>query len=189
MQLNLLYLLSLNLAPCLGIPLQQRANGFICPLEDIEKTKCLGPKDCLYPNPESCITFIQCTVNPDNTGTPVVMPCPANLMWNDNRKYCDWPSQTTCKNEEEVIKDTIEELVPPAGTEQDSSFSCVEALSSQGCMDDEPGTDCVYARPGSCNSFIRCVDEVAYVIQCEPNTVYDDEIKSCKLPSEDETCA
>ncbi|CAG2178562.1 unnamed protein product, partial [Oppiella nova] len=53
----------------------------------------MGPKDCLYTNPENCNTFIQCTVNPGNqSGTPVVMPCPAGLKWNDNEKICDWPA-------------------------------------------------------------------------------------------------
>ncbi|OKO92751.1 Race-specific elicitor A4 [Penicillium subrubescens] len=56
------------------------AAAFHCPEEDIINTQCLGPKDCLYPNPDNCGTFIQCTVNPDGiTGTPVVMPCPAGL--------------------------------------------------------------------------------------------------------------
>ncbi|CAG2180053.1 unnamed protein product, partial [Oppiella nova] len=71
---------------------------FQCPREDIVNTLCMGPKDCLYTNPENCNTFIQCTVNPGNqSGTPVVMPCPAELKWNDNTKECDWPQNATCQ--------------------------------------------------------------------------------------------
>ncbi|CAG2176816.1 unnamed protein product, partial [Oppiella nova] len=74
-----------------------QGSGFVCPEEDIANTGCKGPKDCLYPNPENCQTFIQCTVNADNkTGTPVVMPCPAGLEWNDNIKRCDYPESSTC---------------------------------------------------------------------------------------------
>ena len=70
---------------------------FVCPVEDIANTSCKGPKDCLYPNSENCNSFIQCTVNADNkTGTPVVMPCPSGLEWNDNKKVCDWPVNSTC---------------------------------------------------------------------------------------------
>ncbi|XP_054153519.1 salivary glue protein Sgs-3-like [Oppia nitens] len=70
---------------------------FVCSVEDIARTQCKGPIDCLYPNPESCTTFIQCTVNADErTGTPVVMPCAADLEWNDNTKRCDYKNQSTC---------------------------------------------------------------------------------------------
>lgn len=63
-----------------------------CSEEEIAETGCKGPKDCLYPNPDNCNSFIQCTVNSDGeTGTPVVMPCPDDLEWNDIDKLCDWP--------------------------------------------------------------------------------------------------
>jgi hypothetical protein len=56
----------------------------------------MGPKDCLYPNPANCNSFIQCVPQPDGSGKPQVMPCPAGLEWNDNKKECDWPSSSTC---------------------------------------------------------------------------------------------
>jgi Chitin binding Peritrophin-A domain len=82
---------SVLLAAVLLTPLHaQGEGGFQCPPEDIIRTKCLGPKDCLYPHPNDCGSFIQCTVNPGGvTGTPVVMPCPAGLQWNDDEKICD----------------------------------------------------------------------------------------------------
>ncbi|CAF0736939.1 unnamed protein product [Adineta steineri] len=76
------------------------ASDFVCPEEDIAETQCLGPKDCLYPNPQDCNSYIQCTVNADQvTGTPVVMPCQPNnppLQWNDDTKECDYPENSTC---------------------------------------------------------------------------------------------
>lgn len=72
----------------LALVLAATVNGFNCPKSDIKATKCLGPKDCLYANPRSCSNFIQCTINDDGvTGTPVVMPCPAGLEWNNKQKY------------------------------------------------------------------------------------------------------
>ena len=71
---------------------QALAADFVCPTKDIKNTQCKGPKDCLYPNPDNNSTFIQCTVNADGvTGTPVVIPCPSGLEWNNNKKQCDYP--------------------------------------------------------------------------------------------------
>ena len=76
---------------------QAETTDFVCPTEDIASTGCQGPKDCLYPNPDSCTTFIQCEVNADGTtGTPVVRDCPSGLEWNDNNKECDYPTSSTC---------------------------------------------------------------------------------------------
>ncbi|KAJ7191684.1 hypothetical protein GGX14DRAFT_578707 [Mycena pura] len=75
---------------------------FICPVEDIESTQCKGPKDCLYPNPDSCTSYIQCEVNADGvTGTPIIRPCVAELLvfplqWNDNFKECGLAEFSTC---------------------------------------------------------------------------------------------
>jgi len=72
--------------------------GFVCSLSDIENTQCMGPKDCLYPHPGDCKQFIHCEVNADGvTGRPTVKDCPADLLWNDNKKECDWPSESTCR--------------------------------------------------------------------------------------------
>lgn len=69
---------------------------FVCPEETI-KSKCLGPKDCLYPNPNSCNTFIQCILDENGQNPkPVVYPCPAGWKWNNNGKICDWPANATC---------------------------------------------------------------------------------------------
>ena len=71
---------------------------FVCPSEDISATKCMGPKDCLYPDPTNCNGFIQCAPADDTytTGTVYHMPCPDGLLWNDVQKWCDWPENTTC---------------------------------------------------------------------------------------------
>lgn len=71
--------------------------NFTCPKDDIARTHCMGPKDCLYPNPLNCGTYIQCQVNADGvTGRPTVRQCPANLEWNNEKKWCDWPENSTC---------------------------------------------------------------------------------------------
>ncbi|KFY76433.1 hypothetical protein V499_03934 [Pseudogymnoascus sp. VKM F-103] len=72
--------------------------AFTCPTQDITKTKCKGPKDCRYPDPESCSHFYLCFVNGDGkTGTPYKYACGQGLSWNDNLKTCDWARSSTCK--------------------------------------------------------------------------------------------
>ena len=68
-----------------------------CVAAEVIATACKGPKDCLYPNPDSCGNFIQC-VPLDLVGNakPVVMPCPDGLQWNDGKKWCDYPNLSTC---------------------------------------------------------------------------------------------
>jgi hypothetical protein len=73
-------------------------NGFQCPRDNIANNGCLGPKDCLYPNPAYCNSFIQCVPLPDGSSKSQVMPCPAGLEWNGMKKECDWPQDSTCPN-------------------------------------------------------------------------------------------
>jgi hypothetical protein len=80
------------------VPTNSPDNGFQCPRDDITNTGCKGPKDCLYPNPANCNSFIQCVPQPDGSGKPQVMPCPVGLEWNDNKKECDWSQDSTCPN-------------------------------------------------------------------------------------------
>ncbi len=71
--------------------------GFVCPKKDIIETKCQGPKDCLYPNPKNCTTFIHCSVNADGkSGTPHVKSCPKGLHWNTRTRSCDLPAAAKC---------------------------------------------------------------------------------------------
>ncbi len=81
-----------------GVALEVVQAKFECPEEDIKQTLCLGPKDCLYPNPDRCDGFIRCEVNADlKTGRPVHKVCPEGLQWNDSNKICDWPQKSTCR--------------------------------------------------------------------------------------------
>ncbi|CAO3608999.1 unnamed protein product [Cunninghamella echinulata] len=74
-------------------------NISLCSEEDIAATGCLGPNDCTYPHPDRCDQFIVCEVNADGvTGRPIIRDCPSGLEWNDNKKVCDWPSESTCSN-------------------------------------------------------------------------------------------
>lgn len=78
---------------------QTPAPDFTCPESDIAESDCMGPKDCTYPNPSSCTTFIRCTVNEDGkTGTAYVYDCPESLEWNDD-KECDMAGEGDCERD------------------------------------------------------------------------------------------
>ncbi|KAJ7199933.1 hypothetical protein GGX14DRAFT_660858 [Mycena pura] len=66
--------LEVHASPASSLPARK---PFICPEHDIIRTHCIGPTDCLYPNPGSCTSYIHCVVNADGvTGTPFIRPCP-----------------------------------------------------------------------------------------------------------------
>lgn len=149
------------------------ASDFVCSTDDIAATGCLGPKDCLYSDPDSCNTFIQCTVNSDGiTGTPVVRDCPSGLEWNDDAKECAYPEDSTC---------------PTTGIA--SAFVCpAEDIAATGCRGPK---DCLYPYAGSCNKFIQCVvnkdgtTATPKIVNCPPSTpplVWNDNLKECVPP-------
>jgi len=64
--------------------------AFRCPIRDVLQTKCLGPKDCLYPNPDDCASYIRCELDEgERSATPHVEHCPLGTKWNDRKKECD----------------------------------------------------------------------------------------------------
>ncbi|CAG2119645.1 unnamed protein product, partial [Medioppia subpectinata] len=65
---------------------------FPCDQAEIDATKCLGAKDCLYPHPSNCNRFIQC----NDAGLAYDMPCPATLHFSNSKKECDYPAVAGC---------------------------------------------------------------------------------------------
>jgi hypothetical protein len=71
--------------------------GFVCPDKDIAETQCMGAHDCLYPDPDSCTTYIKCEVNADGeTARAYVVDCPAGLEWSNDDLECVYPEDSTC---------------------------------------------------------------------------------------------
>ena len=46
----------------------------------------------LYANPDNCENYIQCPPGQ----CPVIMPCPACLLWNTETDQCDYPQNVDC---------------------------------------------------------------------------------------------
>ncbi|KFY06663.1 hypothetical protein V492_07867 [Pseudogymnoascus sp. VKM F-4246] len=85
-----------------GNGVENRIRGvaaFQCPINDVMLTQCRGEKDCLYPNPGSCNSYIQCTTGKGSnflSATPEIMKCAPDHEWNDKEKKCDTPGKSTC---------------------------------------------------------------------------------------------
>jgi hypothetical protein len=166
-------------------------NGFQCPRADIVNTGCKGPKDCLYPNPNNCNSFIQCVPQPDGSGKPQLMPCPADLKWNDNKKQCDWPQDSTCGNKPINAPTAAPTQAPTQAPTHaptnppDNGFQCPRAdIANTGC---KGPIDCLYPNPENCNSFIQCVPQIdgsgkPQVIPCPGDLEWNDNQKQCDWP-------
>nr|UEP18203.1 antimicrobial protein CBD2-DrsB1 [synthetic construct] len=151
-------------------------------------TKCMGPKDCLYPNPDSCTTYIQC-VPLDEVGNakPVVKPCPKGLQWNDNvgKKWCDYPNLSTCPVTTTRAPTTTTKSAPTVTTTTRAPTTTTPATK---CMGPK---DCLYPNPDSCTTYIQCVplDEVGnakpVVKPCPKGLQWNDNVgkKWCDYPN------
>ncbi|CAG2171893.1 unnamed protein product [Oppiella nova] len=62
-----------------------------CPWDEVKRTGCKGPKDCMYPNTTNCNHFVKCT----DECVAYDWSCPGGLQWNDYIKLCDNPSSLT----------------------------------------------------------------------------------------------
>ncbi|OBT80428.1 hypothetical protein VF21_00840 [Pseudogymnoascus sp. 05NY08] len=199
-------LLTLLIVPAL-FRLSAAREHFQCPLDDIERTHCMGPKDCRYPHPTRCDKFIQCDVNEDGrTARPTVKDCPKSttryLEWNDNEKICVWPKHSTCPKRHSVdtdINDAIKEAsdILPRGDGVESKirdaapFKC--PISDIVITQCRGAKDCLYPNPGSCNTFIQCSASAGFlsgtpaIKDCLPGREWNDKEKKCDVP-EKSTC-
>ncbi|KAL5347462.1 hypothetical protein ACLOAV_007774 [Pseudogymnoascus australis] len=181
------------------------ALDFVCPVEDIVRTQCIGVKDCMYPHPTTCRKYIHCEVNTDGVARrPTVKDCPGNFEWNNNDKTCDLPENSTCPTRHNVVatandvhKETSDILARGDGVENKirdaapAPFQCLigDAVITQ-CRGEK---DCVYPNPGSCNTYIQCsvgsdfLPGAPAVKNCPPGHEWNDKDKKCDLP-EKSTC-
>ncbi|KFY20867.1 hypothetical protein V491_03356, partial [Pseudogymnoascus sp. VKM F-3775] len=90
---------------------------FRCPISDMMLTQCRGEKDCVYPNPMSCTSYIQCSVGPNMlSGSPAVKNCLIGHEWNNKDKKCDVPEKSTCPVKANAKGDS-KDKVPCTGAE------------------------------------------------------------------------
>ncbi|KAJ5118114.1 hypothetical protein N7448_004239 [Penicillium atrosanguineum] len=178
--------LSLALPLVAGLLVSVSGIKFSCPKGDIEDSGCLGPKECLYPYAGNCDKFIECEVNSDGTGRPMIGECPAGLEWNDNKKECDLPEDSTCSDDLQEVEDETQDFAPPPKGTVDENFDCSSAPSG-GCMKRKGRVEveCIYPNPKNSISYIQCTDGIAWIVKCDQPLSrtghYNDALKACIL--------
>ena len=118
--------------------------GKLIPVVYGEKSFCTNKVDNKYKDPEYCNLFHNCIGGIDN-----VVRCDGELMWNDEKKKCDWES---------VVKCTGKML--PSEKQYNSSF----------CIGKPDGT---FAHEEYCNVYHVCESGSDNIVQC-PNQLYWD---------------
>ncbi|KFY32397.1 hypothetical protein V493_00236 [Pseudogymnoascus sp. VKM F-4281 (FW-2241)] len=163
------------------------AAPFQCPMKDMLLTQCRGEKDCVYPNPGSCNTYVRCSVgyNLLSGGTPSVKNCSPGHEWNDKDKVCDVPEKSTCPVYANVTT-PVADKVEAAESRGIADFKCpVEDIRRTGCKHQG---DCQYADPESCSSFYNCIANsdgltgTPYLHQCPEGNHWNDKVKVCDWP-------
>lgn len=145
----------------------------LCDREEIANTGCIGPKDCLHPDPANCHGFIQCVPQPDGSGKPQPMPCPEDLQWNDKTKECDWPNGSTCPSRSGGSSN---------GASKVAAAAAVPAPLKDACRNQKPG---VYVDPKRCDCFYACdKDHAIHYECCKAGLLYQVKHHICAAPSE-----
>ncbi|GFS71683.1 papilin [Nephila pilipes] len=162
--------------------------------------------DGLFPNPENCSTFIQCS----NT-IKHIMPCPKGLHYNEKKKQCDeeckaYCDKTLCLEDVCFLPEVVgncEALIPRyffnKRTGQCEKFKyggcggnrnnfgtkeeCEKNCSTHSSEKTEPEFKCLadglYPNPKSCSSFIQCSNGIKNIMPCPENLHYNEEKKVC----------
>ena len=168
---------SIALAILATVPAAQSA--FQCPAKDIKQTKCAGPTDCRYADPNNCANFIHCTLNADGkTATPNTETCPSGLLWRDALKFCDYPSTSGCTNSLQVTAANVLGQLPPLNGilspnfQYDCNGQCAPAVAGI-------GSTCVFTDVNSTTAYIQCADNLAFTVKCSSGLVYNPAVQAC----------
>ncbi|KAF2884429.1 hypothetical protein ILUMI_21753 [Ignelater luminosus] len=117
--------------------------------------------DILLPHEHDCTKFYKCS-----HGIPYEMDCPANLHFNSDTNYCDWPTNVVCSKQEssEANEDSSEEenLCPPTGNGQED--------------------DIRLPHKSDCSKFYKCSHGVQYEMDCPHGLHFNPQTKQCDWP-------
>ncbi|KAK3591077.1 hypothetical protein CHS0354_005474 [Potamilus streckersoni] len=115
---------------------------------------CVGKINGNYQYCPDCRKYVACS-----NGNQYIMPCPANLVWDDILKRCEWKSSTCPESTTE--RPTLSVCV----------YSCVGKINGnyQYCPD--------------CRKYVACSNGNQYIMPCPANLVWDDILKRCEWKS------
>ncbi|XP_035788598.1 peritrophin-1-like [Anopheles albimanus] len=121
----------------------------------------------LFPHPTDCDKFIICS-----NGREVTSKCPPGLLWNDQLKRCDYPSESQCVPEGGTEgTTTVETTMVPSGL----AYDCPPVYDPD-CMVYIPhGTDCT-------KYFICDPYGVPLQQNCPPGLHWNQAVSYCDFP-------
>lgn len=111
--------------------------------------ECVLGSDGYFADPEFCNIYHHCLA-----GVDYAEQCPHQLVWNDQKKMCDWQTKVNCTGH----------IIPVASGQ--TTF----------CSDkpDNKYADAIY-----CNVFHHCVGGIDNVVRCEEELQWNDRSKEC----------
>ncbi|XP_071129503.1 acidic mammalian chitinase-like isoform X2 [Mytilus edulis] len=101
----------------------------------------------LYADPEDCSKFYNC-----ERGVAFHMNCPTNLLYNSNRKYCDYPSNVVCIIQTDTSTEAISTFPPTSSSVSPivtSSFYTSTISSDSTTSSSFPSTSSIQKSPST----------------------------------------
>lgn len=125
---------------------------------------------------ENCNQFYKC-----HDGRPVALTCPANLLYNPDKDYCDWPTHVECGNrvisEHESDENSIEN--------ENESSNGHGSGNNHSNPNDAPAicaaenSDGLLIAHENCNQYYKCFAGKPIVLFCQLNLLYNPSKEYC----------
>lgn len=122
-------------------------NRLILILKHFTGFQCSDKISGLYADPEDCSKFYNC-----EGGVAFHMNCPTNLLYNSNRKYCDYPSNVVCIIQTDTSTEAISTFPPTSSSVSPivtSSFYTSTISSDSTTSSSFPSTSSIQKSPST----------------------------------------
>nr|CDJ82147.1 Chitin binding protein domain containing protein [Haemonchus contortus] len=159
--------------PAPVVPPTQPPASAHAPPNSLTPVSCKGKKDGYYSN--GCVSdFVYCV---DGVASP--MTCPASLVFNEKKGYCDYPE--SCAAGPAPVNPWPTPVVPPTQPPA-SAHAPPSPLTPVSCKGKKDG----YYSNGCVSDFVYCVDGVASPMSCPASLVFNEKKGYCDYP---ESCS
>ncbi|VVC39033.1 Chitin binding domain [Cinara cedri] len=160
------------------------------PSSDVLKAQCKQPRG-QFPSESSCNKFINCWDE-----TAIEQTCPAGLVFNPEKSYCDYPSYVDCGSRPITVNETSNNTKCPDGygtyrsKENCGAFyvcvagSPVDFICPGGTYYNEDFKICDYPYRVDCKGLPSNPEPIETGTEVEPNTTYAPEVSSAGVTTE-----
>jgi len=133
--------------------------------------------DGIWASPGNCGNYVQCV---HGGSLAIERSCQVGLLWDDERKVCNWPQNVDCDNNAEskrttTRKSTTKDSRPTNAPQDLSNFCRTHAVSFAPV-------------PADCSKYIQCDQGKTLIRTCPAGLVWNDRGFYCDWPSNVPTC-